>query len=215
MKNDAKQDFQIDEQNKIYILGGKGVGKTTFFHLVFSNQFMENIEPSNPGIIKSNYKKGKKIFTIKELTDDENFTNTKILENELEDVILILVLFAINDKNSFEHAKTLIQFIKNNLINNKDLNIILLGNKYDIAKNSPESIQVKRKEVDKFIYPIENLYYYDLSCKTNYNFPKIKEIINTIDVDDEDCLEDNDDDDKKPDKKNRKKSNKARSCLIY
>ena len=71
MENPNKKDYNVDEQNKIYIIGGKGVGKTSLFHLIFSNKFKEDIKPSNIGIMKSNYKSGEKIFTIKDLTDDE------------------------------------------------------------------------------------------------------------------------------------------------
>ena len=211
MENPNNKDFHVDEQNKIYILGGKGVGKTTFFHLLFSDKFDESIEPSEPGIIKSNFKKGNKEFTIKDLSDDENFTTTNILKNELEDVILIFVLFSLDDKKTFEYAKTLIQFIKNNLIDNKELNIILLGNKYDLVGNSP---QVTKREVDQYIYNLENLYYFEISCKTNYNFTKIRELINDIEINDG---ENEEDDDKIPEEERKKKVHdaKASSCLIY
>ena len=205
------KEFHIDEQNKIYILGGKGVGKTTFFHLLFSDKFNEEIAPSEPGIINSNFKKGKKEFTIKDLSDDENFTTTNILKNELEDVILIFVLFSLDDKKTFDYAKTLIQFIKNNLIDNKELNIILLGNKYDLVGNNP---QVTKREVDQYIYNVENLYYFEISCKTNYNFTKIKDLINDIEINDGGNEED---DDKIPEEERKKKvyDAKASSCLIY
>ena len=211
MENPNNKDFHVDEQNKIYILGGKGVGKTTFFHLLFSDKFDESIEPSEPGIIKSNFKKGNKEFTIKDLSDDENFTTTNILKNELEDVILIFVLFSLNDKKTFEYAKTLIQFIKNNLIDNKELSIILLGNKYDLVENNP---QVTRREVDQYIYNLDNLYYFEISCKTNYNFPKIKELINDIEINDGGNEED---DDKIPEEERKKKVHNAKSsfCLIF
>ena len=211
MENPNNKDFHVDEQNKIYILGGKGVGKTTFFHLLFSDKFDESIEPSEPGIIKSNFKKGNKEFTIKDLSDDENFTTTNILKNELEDVILIFVLFSLDDRKTFEYAKTLIQFIKNNLIDNKELNIILLGNKYDLVGNSP---QVTKREVDQYIYNLENLYYFEISCKTNYNFTKIRELINDIEINDG---ENEEDDDKIPEEERKKKVHdaKASSCLIY
>ena len=215
MEKTNKEFLNTGEQNKIYILGGKGVGKTNLFHLIFSGQFNEKMDPSQPGIIKANYKRGNKEFTIKELTDDENFSTTKILKNELEEVILIFVVFAIDDKRSFEYAKTLIQFIKNNLINNKELNIILLGNKYDIVKSEPQTIEVQKKEIDQYIYNIENLYYYEISCKTNYNFSKITDLINEIEIND-DGNED-EDDDKIPEEERKKKVNdaKASSCLIF
>ena len=169
------------------------------------------MDPSPPGIIKCNYKRGNKEFTIKELTDDDSFSTTKILKNELEEIILIFIVFGLDDKKSFEYAKTLIQFIKNNLINNKELNIILLGNKKDI---NPEEIEVKKKDIDQYIYNIENLYYYEISLKTNYNFIKIKELIDEIEINEGGNEED---DDKIPEDERKKKVDeaKASSCLIF
>ena len=212
MENANKLDYNTGEQNKIYILGGKGVGKTNLFHLIFSEQFNEKMEPSKPGIIKCNLKRPKKELTIKELTDDESFSTTKLLENELEEVILIFIIFGLDDKKSFEYAKTLIQYIKNNLINNKELNIILLGNKNDI---NPEEIEVKKKDIDQYIYNIENLYYYEISCKTSYNFSKIKELIDEIETND--GGNEDEDDDKIPEEERKKKVNEAKSssCLIF
>ena len=127
-----RKDFGTNEENKIYIIGGKGVGKTSFFHLIFEDKFINDLSPSKPGIIKSEYIKGKIKFTIKDLSDDKTLRKTKILTNDLEDILLIFVMFSLDDKSSFEFSKTLIYSNKSNLLNNKDLNIILLGNKYDL-----------------------------------------------------------------------------------
>ena len=148
MENTKKEDYNTGEQNKIYILGGKGVGKTNLFHLIFSEPFNEKMDPSNPGIIKCNYKRGNKEFTFKELTDDESFSTTKILKNELEEVLLIFIVFALDDKQSFEYAKTLVQFIKNNIINNKDLNIV---ESMKMAKSQIEAMDNKIKQKQELI----------------------------------------------------------------
>ena len=176
------KEYYTDEQNKIYILGGRGVGKSSFFRLLFSEKFDEKIAPSENGIRKSNLQKNNKIFTIKELTDDESFSVTNIFKNELEDVLLVFILFSLDDEDSFEKAKTLIQFIKNNLTNNKDLNIFLLGNKYDIGEKDKNEIKVTKKEVHQFFKHYENFYYEEISCKTNYNIDKIKQTIEDVDV---------------------------------
>ncbi len=206
---EGEQHLEVNEQNKIYILGGKGVGKTSFFHLLFEGN-LSNVKPSKPGVVVSNFHKGNKVFTIKDLTDDDNFSKTKILIDELEDVLLIFVLFAIDDRSSFKYAKNLIQFIKSNLINNKDLNI----NKHDIEENNPDKVQVKKTEVDRYIRDIENLYYKEISCKTNFNFTKLKELIENIEIN-----EDNNEEDagKIPGEERKKKVNdiKAGSCFIY
>ena len=152
------KDYTTDEQNKIYILGGRGVGKTSFFRRLFSEKFDEHIAPSENGIKKLNLQKGNKVFTIKELTDDENFSVTNIFKNELEDILLVFVIFAVNDKNSFEDAKTLIKFIRNNLTDN-DLSIWLLGNKYDVGEKDKNEIKVTKKDVHQYFKGAENFFY--------------------------------------------------------
>ena len=213
LDNTNKEDYKVDEENKIYIVGGRGVGKTSFFNLIFSVKYQEKIKSSELGISKCQYKIGNKQFTIKELTDDEKFTKTNVLKDELEDILLIFVIFAINDKNSFEYAKTLIEFIKNNLINNKDLNIILIGNKCDIGEDEPNSIQVHNKEVDQYIFNLENIYYYEFSCKSEKNLENIKQKIEEIEIEEEK----DEDDDKIPEEERKKKVNEAKekSCIIY
>ena len=201
-----RNEYDTNEENKIYILGGKGVGKTSFFHLIFEDKFVEDLTPSKPGIIKSEYIKEKIKFTIKDLSDDETFEKTKIFTNELEEVILVFIIFALNDKSSFEYAKNLIHSIKSNILNNKDLDIILLGNKYDLGK---EYIKVSKKEINQYIYKIDHLYYYDISCKDGYNIKEVKQIIDDIEMGDGD---DSDDDGGENLQENNRKE--GRSCLI-
>ena len=201
-----RNEYDTNEENKIYILGGKGVGKTSFFHLIFEDKFIEDLTPSKPGIIKSEYIKEKIKFTIKDLSDDETFEKTKIFTNELEEVILVFIIFALNDKSSFEYAKNLIHSIKSNILNNKDLDIILLGNKYDLGK---ENIKVSKKEINQYIYKIDHLYYYDISCKDGYNIKEVKQIIDDIEMGDGD---DGDDDGGENLQENNRKE--GRSCLI-
>ena len=212
MENNNEVNYKVEEQNKIYIVGGRGVGKTTFLYQIHSGQFNDSLSHSEIGIAIYQYKKGSKVFTIKELTDDENFSKTNILKNELEDVILIFVLFALDDKESFEHAKNLIQFIKNNLINNEEMHIILLGNKQDLIESNPSGNIVERKEIDQYIFNIENLRYYEISCKTNYNISLIKEMIDGIEIEEEK----DEDDGKIPEEERMKKINEAKnkSCLF-
>ena len=207
-----QNNYDTNEQNKIYILGGRGVGKTSFLRAIFSEKFDENIKPSEKGITKSNFQKDDKIFTIKDLTDDESFTVTKFLQNELEDVILIFIIFALNDKESFEYAKTLSGFIKRNLINNKDLTIILLGNKSDLGEEDDNEIKVTRKEVLKFFSNSENFFYNEISCKTNFGLDKIKKVIEDLDVKNND----NEEDDGEMEEEERKKRVKQtdKSCII-
>ena len=213
MENSNRHDYSVSEQNKIYIIGSKGVGKTSLFHLIFSKPFSEDIESSEIGIIKSNYKYGLKEFTIKELTDDDNFTYTNKLKNELEDILIIFVLFSYDDSNSFDKAKNLIQFVKNNLINNKELKIVLLGNKYDLYQNIISNTNLDENEIKKYADSIDNMNLINISCKTNHNIDQIKNLINNIEIEEE-----KEDDDGNLDEEERKtKVEKAqeRSCICF
>ena len=178
-----KQDnsaYSLDEPNKIYILGSRSVGKTTLFNLFFNKPFDENIRKSEVGIINSKYIYNKKEFTLKDLTDDENYSCTKIMKNELEDVLLVIVLFSLDDQESYKYAQGLISFINNNLINNKEMQIILIGNKLDLITDSNHGAETEKYE--KFASSIDNCSYYEVSCKKGQGIQQIKKIINDIEI---------------------------------
>ena len=207
MEKSFQKNYNINEQNKIYIIGGRGVGKTSLFHLIFSKQFNEDIAPSEIGIIKSNYKYGEKEFTIKEMTDDDNFSNTNKLKNELEDILLILILFSYNDKDSFKTAKNFIEFIRNNLTNNKDLNLILMGNKYDLIENEA----IKESDIQKYVENIDNLSYINISCKNNYNINQIIDMINNLENEEE---KEDEDEINEEERRERVKRMDGKSCIF-
>ena len=117
------------QPNTIYIVGARGVGKTSLLNVILGKGYNENIRHSRIGITTSNYRLKDRDLIIKELTDDDNFSQTKILKNQLEEVILIIVVFAIDNEDSLEYAKSLVSFIENNITYNKGIQIVLFGNK--------------------------------------------------------------------------------------
>lgn len=205
-------DYSIDEPNKVYIIGGKGVGKTSLFNMIFDIKFSESVEPSEMGIQTSRYTKDKKEITFKELTDDENFKYmNSVLKNEIEDVLLVFVLFTLGDDESFKYAQSLISFINSSVINNKELHIFLLGNKYDLVEGNLSNEE--KIKIEKYISELENCNYYDLSCKSGYGFQRIKTIIDEIEI----PTGDEDDDEKLTEEERKKKVEnvKGKSCVIY
>ena len=168
-----------EEESVIYILGAKGVGKTSLANILVGKEFDEYEEHTKKTIRTSHYQTDTKNITLKELTDDDTFTNTRNLKNCLEELMAILVMFSVDDEKSLEYAESLILFIKSNLTYNLGLKIILIGNKYDSQKNNNTHITVNLMEAENFA--LENdIYDYYISCRNKYNVEYIYKIMEEL-----------------------------------
>jgi len=163
-------------ESVIYLLGASGVGKTSLINILLGREFRENETHTKKGIKSHHYQTEKNNFLIKELTDDENFSMTKNLQNSLEELMLILVMFSIDDEKSLNYAENIILFIKNNLTYNLGLNIILIGNKMDKIKSKDTQITVNKMEAENFALDNDISDYY-ISCQTKSNIEKINKLL--------------------------------------
>ena len=163
-------------ENVIYLLGARGVGKTSLINILLGKEFRENETHTKKGIKSHHYQTEKNNYLIKELTDDENFSMTKNLQNSLEELMLILVMFSIDDEKSLDYAENIILFIKNNLTYNLGLNIILIGNKMDKIKSKDTQITVNKMEAENFALDNDISDYY-ISCQTKSNIEKINKLL--------------------------------------
>lgn len=198
-----------DEPNKIYIIGETKTGKTSFLETLMGQPFMEEYNPSDIGIGVTEYKSSdNKFFTLKDLSDDKEFKITNILKNEIEEVLMIFVLFSLTDRKSFEYAKGLVSFVKNSLINNVHLPIILLGNKYDLIEKNESKREISSEEVEQFIMDMESVRYSEISCKTRYGINDIKDMINAIEI------ENDESDEGEEEEKEKEKNKKNSSCIL-
>ena len=171
---------KLIEENVIYILGSRGVGKTSLINKLKGKDFNQNEIHSEKGISSTKCNIDNTIYNIKELTDDGNFNITSALKNYLEEIMVIIILFSIDDEKSLEYAKSLIFFIESNLTYNLDLKIILIGNKYDSKKDNNPKIKVNILEAENFSREYDDMYYFEISCKTDYNIESIYKILDEI-----------------------------------
>ena len=172
----------IDEPNKIYIIGGRKVGKSSLFRLLFNQPFMEKMQPSMIGITKAALSSNGKTYTVKDLTDSEGYKCTKIFINEIEDVLCVIAMFSLTDRDSFEKAKHLLTFAQSNITNNEDIQMILCGNKYDLIIEDSNNRAVQIEEIEEYVKSIHNCKYFDISCKTSLNVDKVTQMVNELEV---------------------------------
>ena len=172
----------IDEPNKIYIIGGRKVGKSSLFRLLFNQPFMEKMQPSMIGITKAALSSNGKTYTVKDLTDSEQYKCTKIFINEIEDVLCVIAMFSLTDRDSFEKAKHLLTFAQSNITNNEDIQMILCGNKYDLIIEDSNNRAVQIEEIEEYVKSIHNCKYFDISCKTSLNVDKVTQMVNELEV---------------------------------
>ena len=167
----------INEPNKVYILGSKGVGKSSFVNQLVNKPFDEKIKSTEIGIYSQKLNLENKFFTLKEVTDDDEFKNTSIFKNDIEDILIIFIIFSLTNKESNEHTKRLIEIIGQSIIDNTNLEIVICGNKKDLIDKNPSNRIVEKNEMDNYASNIRNCKYFEISCKTR---EKIDDIINIL-----------------------------------
>lgn len=172
----------IDEPNKIYIIGGRKVGKSSLFRLLFGQPFIEKMQPSIIGITKAALTSNGKTYTVKDLTDSDDYKCTKIFINEIEDVLCVIAIFSLTDKDTFEKAKHLLTFAQSNITNNEDIQMILCGNKYDLIIDDSNNRAVQIEEIEEYVKSLHNCKYFDISCKTSLNIDKVTQMVNELEV---------------------------------
>ena len=174
----------IEEPNKIYIIGDRKVGKSSLFRGLFNQPFIEQMQPSIIGITKATLTSNGKTFTVKDLTDSDSddYKCTKIFINEIEDVLCVIAVFSLTNKESFEKAKHLLTLAHSNITNNEDIQMILCGNKYDLIIEDNNNRAVQIETIEEYVNSLHNCKYFDISCKTNLNVDKVMQVVNELEV---------------------------------
>ena len=197
----------INEPNKVYILGSRGVGKSSFVNQLVNKPFDEKIKSTEIGIYSQKLNLENKFFTLKEVTDDDEFKNTSIFKNDIEDILIIFIIFSLTIKESYEHTKRLIEIIAQSVIDNTNLEIVICGNKKDLIDKNPSNRIVEKNEMDNYASNIRNCKYFEISCKTRENIDEIINILKEYEIPqlDEDKLEE---------EENKEKEKKDGSCSL-
>ena len=116
-------------QNKIYILGGRGVGKTSFLRAIFSEQFDEKIQPSEKGIAKLNINEVNKANLVDDSNNRELEENINTLVEQLELIQLLMDQISLNFDLANKNKELLLTNIElSNQLNQQIINNTALLN---------------------------------------------------------------------------------------
>ena len=149
MFNSSSDDDSVvdyDEEIKVVVLGESGVGKSNIINRYNGGQFDPYSVPNNSSFFMSkNLKFGEKIYRINlwDTAGQEKYHSlTKIFLNEAK---IALLVYAINDKNSYEKIDFWYKLVKESCGN---ILISLIGNKKDLYEeeqvNEQEAIEKAR-----------------------------------------------------------------------
>ena len=159
-ENSMDTSYQMSRQ-KIIFTGDSGVGKTSIINSIMGQKFSPEYEPSI-GVdffSKTIRYKGRLIkLQIWDSAGQEKFRS--LIPNYIRGSSLIFLVFAIDNKDSFQHLNEWIDFI----LNVENGNIVIVGNKIDLKDNR----QVTKEEAEKFCQ--EKKYeYFEVSAKERTN----------------------------------------------
>ena len=158
----------MEEENfKLLLLGNQKVGKTSFILRYCDNKFEETLISSsgidlrNKEIEKNNKKINLKIF---DTAGQERFRS--ISRNYFKSSDGILLLYSINDLESFNSIKGWIDSIKE-VVDLADIGMVIVGNKLDLSEKREVSDSM-REDLEKNL----KIKIFEASAKDNINIEK-------------------------------------------
>ena len=167
------EEFYDEILEKVLLIGNSGVGKTSILLKLVMNKFFPKIKETNGvDIFEKKYEK-ENIHIVLELWDisgieDDNET----ISSYYKSTKCIILVFDITDEESFKELENYKNEIKS-FSDEKDLIVILLGNKSDLENQR----KVFKKDIEEFVNKTGFLYM-EVSAKNDSgNINKVFEYI--------------------------------------
>lgn len=161
------------EAYSISLLGSSGVGKTSLIHKAKTNDFQNNCSPSTGIACTSFYFQNTNDDTIIRL--DVNDICGNVLYNTFNDKTLsrtnlVVLVYAVDDKKSFEDLDNWLEQYKKNATAQNCL-VYLVANKTDI-----EEVEVKKAEGKKYYDNNNFIKFVETSAKNKPSIDLFKDI---------------------------------------
>ena len=139
-----------DKPIKIILLGETGVGKTNLINVFFGQEFQEINVSTFASICfegKYNYKNKSYTYSMWDTAGQEKYRS--INKITLRDSKIIIIVYSIIDKHSFEEVDYWIKYVKNSLGNDKYI-LALVSNKNDLYVEQIVMDEDGRDTADKY-----------------------------------------------------------------
>jgi len=166
---------RLAKHRKIAILGKQSVGKTSFSRILRDSSlpFLEKHYPSHHAEFKKDFRIGEYAYSL-DIHDTVGMENEENIDDSWLDaqwagtIDAFVIMYAINDEESFRIAKKLRAQLAYFMGQNNDswnAPMVLLGNKRDVIDNEPGERQVSKDEVKKTVKKWSNCKYAEITCK--------------------------------------------------
>lgn len=160
--------IKYDLSFKIIIIGDSGVGKSSLTLRATKNQFQDYYNATvGFEFFSQNIKMDDTIIKLQMWDTCGQEIYRSLISSFYKNSSLAMIMYSIEDEESFRHLDYWIKEIKNN--SNPDIKIILIGNKVDLE----DKRTVSKEEEEKFAKEngIEEVY--ETSAKTGFNAKNI------------------------------------------
>jgi small GTP-binding protein len=152
---------------RVLVMGGGKVGKTAIIKRIILHQFLQTTKETLQEMYQWHFKSHREniSFNIEDTGDSFAYDFPSMFELSLSSAHIVCLVYAVNDRDTFEHVATLRDHI---LRLRPDLQIVVVGNKIDLdRKDEDRSIAELVVECDW-----ENGYV-ECSAKLNIDMEKV------------------------------------------
>ena len=157
---------------KVIIIGMLGVGKTSIIHSIMNNEVDKEYSPTMSLDIKHiQTKVNDKIIQIQIWDSCGNDKLAQQMPNLFKDAFIAIIVYAINNKKSFEELKKWYNLVKEYSFDNI---IFLIGNKSDLE----EEREITKENVETFKNNYDNIkIFFETSALNHENMDKLLDSI--------------------------------------
>ena len=154
--------------NKVIIIGMLGVGKTSIIHSLMNNEVDKEYSPTMSLDIKHiQAKVNDKIIQIQIWDSCGNDKLAQQMPNLFKDAFIAIIVYAINNKKSFEELKKWYNLVKEYSFDNI---IFLIGNKSDLE----EEREITKENVETFKNNYDDIkIFFETSALNHENMDKL------------------------------------------